>query len=412
MKTLNIHISSMIHSQKLFCTFMFLSFWINGLNAQDSTTDIIPPGSTITKLSSNQFIFIEGPVWYRDSVLLFTDADVNPNKIYRYNPNRNQFSVFRNNSLGCNGLTCDKDGNLLGCEAKRVVMMNDASVVTKVLADLYNGKAFNGPNDLIADDKGGVYFTDPVFFVTPTQDKEAVYYIDSTGIIMRIIDDLATPNGIILSPDGKKLYVVDSDNKYVYSWDVASDGSISGKTNLAVLQTTGGTASGADGMAIDINGNIYVASEKGIQIFSPQGVAITTIVLPEIPSNCDFGGSDFKTLYITAHMSNFSYSNLYSINLNYPGYAVSRKAQSNGIFIIPDRLSVEIYPNPVQDIININLAGKTGTLEVFDNSGKSVLLNQIRENSNSIDVSGLKNGTYTVKVLADKQLYSGKFMKY
>jgi gluconolactonase len=406
MKKLSLQFRYILQPQRLIGTILLLGFCINGLNAQDSTTDIIPSGSTLTKLSSNQFQFLEGPVWYRDSVLLFTDADVNPNKIYRYNPFGNQFSVFRNNSAGCNGLTCDKDGNLLGCESKRVVMMNEAGVVTKILADIYNGNAFNGPNDLIADDKGGVYFTDPVYFVMPSQDKEAVYYIDSTGNVTRIIDDLLKPNGILLSPGGTKLYVGDANTNYVYSWDVAGDGGVSGKSIFAELETAGGPLAGSDGMAIDINGNIYVASEKGIQIFSSQGAAITTIVLPEIPSNCDFGGADFKTLYITAR------KNLYSIDLNYPGYAVSRTSQSNGISIFPARPLVEMYPNPVHNIFHINLPVKTGTLEIFDNSGKSVLLNQIRENNSAIDVSGLVKGIYFVKVLSDNQMYTGKIVKY
>jgi gluconolactonase len=403
MKKLTIQIKSLINNQKLLGTFLLLGFFINGLHSQDP---IIPPGSTLTKLSSNQFIYIEGPVWYRDSVLLFTDADVNPNKIYRYNPSGNQFSVFRNNSLGSNGLTCDKDGNLIGCESKRVVMMNEAGVVTKVLADMYNANAFNGPNDLIADDKGGVYFTDPVYFVVPSQDKEAVYYIDSTGKVTRIIDDLLKPNGVVLSPGGTRLYVGDANTNFVYSYDVADNGSVSGKSVFAQLETTGGPLAGSDGMAVDINGNIYVASEKGIQVFSPQGVAITTIVVPEMPSNCDFGGPDFKTLYITAR------KNIYSIDLNYPGYAVSRKTSPSGISVFPDRPSVEMYPNPVQNVLNINLPVRTGTLEVFDNSGKSVLLTNIRENNNSIDVSGLVKGIYLMKVLADNQMYTGKIVKY
>jgi len=199
-------------------------------------------------------------------------------------------------------------------------MMNNAGQLIKTLASGYNGKPFNNPNDLIADKKGGVYFSDPDFFLTtPPQDRTAVYYIDPTGIVHRVIDDLAEPNGLVLSPDGSRLYVVDGNNKYVYSWVVASDGSVSGKLSLAELQSSNGVNAAADGMAIDIYGNIYVATEKGIQVFSPQGVAITTIVVPQQPSNCDFGGSDFKTLYITAR------TNLYSINLNYPGYAVSRK---------------------------------------------------------------------------------------
>jgi gluconolactonase len=310
----------MEHKKKLISTFLLLGFGFIGLHAQNSQTDVIPVGSRIKSLSSNQFIFTEGPVWYHDSVLLFTDSD-NPAKIYKYDPIGKHFTVFLKDAEGANGLTCDREGNLLACEqnTSSIVMMNDTGAVIKTLAGIYNGKPFNNPNDLIADDKGGVYFTDPAFFVIPTQDKEAVYYIDSTGNVTRIIDELVIPNGLILSPDGTKLYVVDSDNKYVYSWDVASGGSISGKSYLALLQTTGGDASGADGMAIDINGNIYVASERGIQIFSSQGAAITIIEVPEIPSNCDFGGNDFKTLYITAR------KNIYSIDLNYPGYAVSRK---------------------------------------------------------------------------------------
>ena len=407
MKELTIQIRSIMQPQKLLSSLLLLGLCINGLHAQDSLTDIIPAGSSITKLSSNQFIFIEGPVWYRDSVLLFTDADVNPNKIYRYNPIGNQFSVFRNNSLGSNGLTCDKAGNLLACESKRIVMMNEAGIETKILADMYNAAAFNGPNDLIADDKGGVYFTDPVFFVTPSQDKEAVYYIDSTGSIIRIIDDLATPNGIILSPDGTKLYVVDSDNKYVYSWDVATDGSVSGKSNLAELQTTGGVASGADGMAIDINGNIYVASEKGIQIFSHLGAAITTIAVPEIPSNCDFGGAGFKTLYITAR------KNIYSIDLNYPGYAVSRTALPNGINTIPDKTLVEIYPNPVNDNLTIHISDEAnkGHLTILNLNGQQLIERQITEQQTVIDVGTLPSGVYFVKVTDDRMVEMGKFVK-
>jgi gluconolactonase len=413
MKNLIIQTISFIQPQKLLFTVLLLGFSIIGLHAQDTLTDIIPSGSTIKKLSSNQYLFLEGPVWYADSVLLFVDDGMagTGSDIYKYDPAGNQFSKWQTNSTHCTGLSCDKDGNLIGASLN-VLMMNNAGQLMKTLASEYNGKPFNGPNDLIADDKGGVYFTDPVYFAEPSQDKVAVYYIDSTGTVTRIIDDLATPNGIILSPDGKKLYVVDSDNKYVYSWDVAADGTVSGKLSLAELQTTGGVASGADGMAIDINGNIYVATEKGIQIFSPQGAAITTIVLPETPSNCDFGGNDFKTLYITAHENDFSYSNLYSIDLNYPGYAVSRKTSPSGISVFPDRRSVEMYPNPVQNILHINLPLRTGTLEVFDNSGKSVFQKEIGDNNTTVDVSGLINGIYLVEVLADNQLYTGKIVKY
>lgn len=255
----------------LLFAFILSGFGFINIHAQDSHTDIIPVGSTLKKLSSNQFRFTEGPVWYRDSVLLFT----NEGPIICYDPVANKFGNWPNHSGGCNGLTCDRAGNLIGCSSN-ILMMNTAGKVIQVLASLYNGKRFNNPNDLIADDKGGVYFTDPDFFVsTPPQGITAVYYIDSTRIVTRVIDGLAKPNGLVLSPDGTRLYVVDSDNKYVYSWDVAADGSVSGKLSLAELQTTGGIASGADGMAIDTHGNIYVTSIMGIQVFSPQGDSIT-----------------------------------------------------------------------------------------------------------------------------------------
>jgi len=222
-----------------------LLFGFIGLYAQDSHTDIIPVGSVIKKISSNQFKFTEGPVWYRDSVLLFT----NEGPIICYDPTVNKFSNWPNNSGGCNGLTCDKAGNLLGC-SQNILMMNKAGKVIKTLASVYNGKRFNNPNDLIADNKGGVYFTDPDYFVSPLpQGITAVYYIDSIGIVKRVIDGLAKPNGLVLSPDGTILYVVDSDNKYVYALDVAADGSVSGKvaptewqliaTGISMLQVKG-----------------------------------------------------------------------------------------------------------------------------------------------------------------------------
>jgi gluconolactonase len=390
-------------------TFLLLGFGFIGLHAQVSRTDIIPIGSSVTKLSSNQFKFTEAPVWYGDSVLLFTDDGIRPPNIFKYNPIGKQFSIFLNYSVDYNGLTCDKTGNLLACESdtKSIVMMNNAGAVIKSLTGIYNGKTYNGPNDLIADDKGGVYFTDPVFLGSRNQDKEAVYYIDPTGNVKRVIDDLAKPNGILLSPDGTKLYVVDTENKYVYSWDVASDGSISDKSNLALLHTTGGVASGADGMAIDIKGNIYVASDLGIQIFSPEGAYITKIAVQETPSNCDFGGKDFKTLYITA------YKNLYSIDLNYPGYAVSKKTLPDAMYSLQDKPMFEIYPNPASDKITIETtANQTiGELSIFNINRQDVITRQINGSMMQLDISNLSSGIYFVRLTAEKEVQVGKFVK-
>jgi sugar lactone lactonase YvrE/photosystem II stability/assembly factor-like uncharacterized protein len=375
----------------------------------DTHTDIVPAGSTVKKLSSNQYQFLEGPVWYNDSVLLFVDDGVvgNGPDIYKYDPVAKQFSNWPSNSTHCVGLTCDIYGNLIGASSN-IIMMNKAGQLIKTLASGYNGKPFNNPNDLIADNKGGVYFTDPDFFVTtPPQDKTAVYYIDPAGNVTRVIEELVKPNGLVLSPDGTKLYVVETKNKFVYSWDVASDGSVSGKSSLAELQT--GVDSYADGMAIDSIGNIYIAGDKGIQVFSPQGVALTTIVVPEQPSNCDFGGSDFKTLYITAH------SNLYSIDLNYPGYAVSRNLPTLGINQIPEKPMIGLYPNPVTDMLHVKLNEgiKVKAIEILNTVGKmeSISLKSLAGTDVEINTQNLKPGIYLLRIDSDAGIVSGKFIK-
>lgn len=387
-------------------SFFFFGFY--GIYAQDTHTDIVPNGAVVKKLSADQFMFNEGPVWFNDSVLLFVDDGLPGigSDIYQYEPNTKQFSKWPTNSSHCTGLTCDKYGNLIGASFN-ILMIDKAGQLVKTLASGYNGKPFDNPNDIIADDKGGIYFTDPDFFLTtPPQDKTAVYYIDSIGNVKRVIDDIPKPNGLVLSPDGKKLYVGDTENKYLYSRDVATDGSLSGKLILAELATRDGINIYTDGMAIDRYGNIYVATGMGIQVVSPQGVHITTIVVPESPSNCDFGGKDFKTLFITAG------KNLYSIDLNYPGYAVSRKNISNAVNPFSNNLTVNIYPNQVQNVLHINLPGKAGRIEIFDITGKSVLLKPIHENNPSFDVSLLRHGIYFVKVFSDNQLVTRKFVKH
>lgn len=416
MKNSVLKISSIIQPNKLLL--ILLGFGFIGLSAQNSPTDILPVGSTVKKLSSDQYLFLEGPVWINDSVLLFVDDGRSgmSQDIFQYDPIRKQFSTWPTNAAHCTGLSCDKNGDIIGASSN-ILMINKTGQLIKTLASGYNGKPFDNPNDLIADDKGGVYFSDPDFFLTsPPQDKTAVYYISPSGNVNRVIDDLGEPNGLVLSPDGTKLYVVDGNNKYVYSWDVSSDGSVSGKLSLAELHSANGITAAVDGMAIDINGNIYVATESGIQVFSPEGVAITTIVVPEQPSNCDFGGKDFKTLYITAHHtvnSNFI-SNLYSIDLNYPGYAVSR----NLINSIPGKgirtQSLALYPNPVGDLLHIRHSlGVVNSIEILDLEGGKNSFRVIKVNDSGIEINtkNLKPGMYLIKINAAQGSLTRKFLK-
>jgi gluconolactonase len=413
MKNLAIQIRAALQPKQIFLILLSLGFI--GLHAQDT---IIPPGSSVIKLSTNQYLYLEGPVWYNDSVLLFVDDGMpgTGSDIYKYDPASLQFIKWPSNSTHCTGLTCDKDGYLIGASSN-VIMMNEAGQVIKTMASLYNGKHFDNPNDLIADAKGGVYFSDPDFFVTnPPQDKTAVYYIDSTGNVIRVIDDVDEPNGLVLSPNGTKLYVDDGNSKYVYSWDVAPDGTVSGKITLAELQTVSGDIAESDGMAIDIHGNIYVATGKGIQVFSPEGEAIATIVVPGKPSNCDFGGGDFKTLYITAHHnvgSNYV-SNLYSISLTYPGYAVSRSTSPNGIGTIPSKSLVEMYPNPAGDNLYIqNYSGKINSIEILNLDGRTEFISskKTEESGIEINIQNLKPGMYLLRIVYNEGIITRKFVK-
>jgi gluconolactonase len=403
MKKYTMQSRSCIQVQKLLL--ILLSFGFLGLRAQDS---IIPVGSTVKRLSAYQYNFTEGPVWFNDSVLLFVDDGLSGigSDIYKYDPQAKHLSKWPTNSTHCTGLSCDKDGNLLGASFN-ILLINKAGQLIKTLASGYNGKPFDNPNDIIADDKGGVYFTDPDFFLTsPPQDKTAVYYIDSIGNVKRVIDDLAEPNGLVVSPDGTKLYVDEAITRGVYSWDIAPDGTVSGKVTLAELQN--GADSYVDGMAIDIRGNIYVACDKGIQVFSAQGAAVATIVLPETPSNCDFGGNDFKTLYITAR------TNLYSIDLNYPGYAVSRNSLVHGIDSAPDKPLVEMYPNPAGDMLHIRYVNtaKINSIDVMNLDGKK---EQVRMNNKEtgieLNIQNLNPGMYLLRLISEEGMIMKKFVK-
>lgn len=332
-------------------------------------TDYLPVGATVSKLSTDQFSFLEGPVWYNDSALLFTEQ-VSPFKIFQYNPQGGTFSIFRDNLQKVNGLTLNKDGLLLACEegAKRLVSIDGTAITA--LATSYNGTVFNKPNDLIADAKGGIYFTDPP--------NAAVYYLSSAGVVSKINSTAIRPNGIILSPNGSTLYVSDTQGKYVYSWSIAQDGSISSSIQFATLNLVAGkTTSLADGMAIDVNGNLYVTTELGVQVISASGAHLGTISVPEKPANCDFGGTDMKTLYITAT------KNLYKIDLNYPGFTVFKNKtlaidknqfQDNSFIMFPipatESVQYKINESAIHEILIFNSLGtRVRTIAGNGNSG-------------------------------------------
>jgi gluconolactonase len=214
--------------------------------------------------------------------------------------------------------------------------MTTQGTIVRTLAASYEGKPLDGPNDLVVDAKGGIYFTDPQFTpgVKKNQPGRAVYYRTPEGKISRVVEPnlFAMPNGVLLSPDGKTVYInntydsetfwnVDSDkDNFVWAYDVNEDGTLRNERKFAELQLTPdvldrrGRSSGADGMTIDSLGNIYVATYTGLQIFNSRGDFIGIVNLPVYPVSCCFGGEDMKTLFMVG------YNKVYRIRTNVRGF--------------------------------------------------------------------------------------------
>jgi len=307
-------------------------------------SDIVPAGSKVELVARTQTAqatpFTEGPV-YRESYLYFTDTS--NSWILRVRVDRQAalplpLEIFREPSGRANGLEFDAAGRLLACEGSgsgggRRVTRTESSGALTVLAERYEGKRLNSPNDLTIDAKGRIYFTDPRYGNRDglELDKESVYRIDPSGKLVRIIADVERPNGIAVSPDQQTLYVVDNNPKRggarkVYAFALRPDGSVGARRVLHDF----GTGRGGDGMCLDRDGNAYITAglnggfsleqdssvKAGVFIVSPQGKALGFIPVPEDSvTNCTFGGPELKSLYITAGTA------LWRIDLNARGLA-------------------------------------------------------------------------------------------
>ncbi len=259
-------------------------------------------------------VFTEGPVWSRDQFLLF--SDVPANKILKLDAKGT--TVYRENSSGTNGNTFDAQGRLLSCESRtrRVVRTEKNGTIT-VLAEKFEGKRFNAPNDIVARKDGHIYFTDPAFgnqADTREMDFYGVYHLlPAKGSAAPEIELLAKPagrpNGIALSPNGRILYVANSDDRNVRAYDL--DGKGAATNERVVVDKIEGVP---DGMKVDEKGNLYVTA-KALYVYSPKGALLTTIEIPETPANVSFGDGDYSTLYVTGRTS------VYRIRLKVKGSA-------------------------------------------------------------------------------------------
>lgn len=301
------------------------------IQREDPALDaIIAQDAKIEKLAGG-FLFTEGPVWVRDGgYLLFSDP--NNNLIYRWSED-DGVSIYRTHSgytgmnigeygqPGSNGLTLDAQGRLTINEHgnRRVTRLEKNGQLT-VLADHYQGKRLNSPNDLVYRSDGALYFTDPPFglpkfFEDPR--KELPYsgvFCLINGELKLVSKDLTGPNGLAFSPDEKYLYVDnwDEKRKVIMRYDVHPDGTLSdGQIFLDATKEPGEDA--WDGMKIDVKGNLYLSGPGGLWIVSPEGKHLGTIVGPEHPHNLAWGGEGHKTLYLAAQ------TGLYRLTVNIPG---------------------------------------------------------------------------------------------
>jgi len=245
--------------------------------------------------------FTEGPLGTTDGGLYFTDLR-EANRIYRLDPG-GKITVFRERSDGTNGLAFTRNGELVGAEGtgKRVSRIGPDGRSTELTRG-DGEKPLMAPNDLIADAKGGIYFTDPGPRPVVPGRKAYVYYLPpGTTKAIAIDDGIARPNGLSLTLDGKTLIVVDTIGDVVFAFDVQPDGMVRNKRPFFRLRDIPpGEESWADGIALDADGRIYVTTLTGVQVFSEAGQYLGTIAVPRRPSNVAFSGPGKRTLYITA----------------------------------------------------------------------------------------------------------------
>ena len=244
------------------------------------------------------FKFLEGPAAAPNGDLYFVDK--NANKILHWQVETKEVRVVSAESKAANGMQIDAKGRLITCQGhtRSVVAFDpESGQVKATLSAKYEGKVFNNPNDLWIDPKGGVYFTDPAYknIGKNELDTRQAYYISpDSKSVTRVTEGFNTPNGIVGTPDGKKLFITDRRLGRVWSYDVNADGTLANKKQHCKV--------GADGMTLDEKGNLYTTPQgKEIRVFDPEGKELGRIKLPGMPSNVCFAGKDRKTLFITTH---------------------------------------------------------------------------------------------------------------
>ena len=245
--------------------------------------------------------FTEGPAADARGDIYFTD--IRSSRILRFDVATNKASVFRKDTGKANGLHFDAQRRLLACEGGRRRLVRIDKDQLTVLAERLGTKRLNSPNDLTIDAHGGVWFTDPRYGKQDDReiDVMAVYYLSAEGKLTQVIRDLPRPNGILLAPSGKTLFVAANKQKLIMSYPVTAPGTLG--TGRVFARLDGDQRGGPDGLTLDAKGNLYCAGQGHLFVWSSRGKRLHKLKVPESPTNCTFGGPKRDTLYVTARTS-------------------------------------------------------------------------------------------------------------
>jgi gluconolactonase len=278
--------------------FLSLAISSTALGQESGLSNLIAPGTKAEELGSG-YGFSEGPAADGVGNIYFSDGK---NDTIHFYPYGRRVQVYVDDSTDANGMMFNNQGKLYVCEgaAYRIVAFDLKTKEKEILAHVIDGTHFNEPNDLTIDPHGGFYFTDPNYRHRgqETVMKEDTYYVSKEGEVTRVSTVCEKPNGILLTPDGKTLYLADNRKRVLYKYDVLGPGKLANETLWIDI------GAGPDGMTLDAKGNLYIACGRaGIKVFSPEGKSIGTIGEEfgvKYASNCVFGGPNFSILYCTA----------------------------------------------------------------------------------------------------------------
>ena len=278
-------------------------------NPQDEKSGIIAENAKPV-LISDQFKFTEGPAVNKNGDVFFTD--IVEGKIWKYST-EGELSLFMDKTGHSDGMYFDKKGNLItAADEKNEIWQISPDKKVKVLLDNFEGKRFNGPNDLWIDAKGGIFFTDPYYQrpywerKKPDLSNQSVYYFPKGSKSAILLDsNFVRPNGIIGSADGKNLFVADIGDKKTYKYDIGKNGKLNNRRLFIDL--------GSDGMTLDNRGNLYLTGRGGVSVINPEGKKIEHIEIPASTANVCFGGKNRDVLFITASKA------VYTLKMNVRG---------------------------------------------------------------------------------------------